>query len=74
MLGNLARHGIKTAANVKDVYNNIPLVLELDNAKVQFLVDAFAYKNGSLLRVNEISIVKFDDNNASVKEIRTIKQ
>ena len=74
VLGNLARHGIKTSADAKDVYNNVPLVLDLDNAKVQFLVDTFAYKNGSLLRVNEISIVKFEDNNASVKDIRAIKQ
>ncbi len=72
----LLSRGVKTAvdpAEVKDVYHDVPFVVELGQATVHAYLSTYAYRDGSLTKIESLRVVDFKDDSA-VRDMRPVRR
>ena len=72
ILGNFVRHGLIETNSLKAVTNKIPLKINLGFADVYVPVQTYAYKNGTMVSVDNMSI-QLNGRNSTIN-LNTIKQ
>ena len=72
ILGNFVRHGLIETNSLKAVTNKIPLKINLGFADVYVPVQTYAYKNGTMVSIDNMSI-QLNGRNSTIN-LNTIKQ
>lgn len=72
ILGNFARKNLFSTNDLKNVTNQVPLVFNVDDATISTNIRTFAYKNGTLVKLEYLDIsfknVSFNRDLTTIKE------